>query len=385
MITFNKKNITFLLSMVISIVCLWLFVRHIEWPLLKKALMEANYWFVIPTTLLNLVVYLIRAIRWKGFLAHIKRIPVLNLLSITCIGFMANNVLPARVGEVLRPFLLYKKESIKFSTSMATVIVERIFDMLGLIIFAAVIIALLPSYSGHVHQSFSSGSAQEATAFGESVIVSLKKWTEVFAVAGVLMIIALFLIVTKPDFFKKILGKLTFFLPHTRKDKFFAFYDSFVHGLKILENKTETFRMAGYTLLIWIICGTEIYLLGFSFHMQLPFVGACLVAICLALAIALPQAPGFIGVFHIAILKSLHIFGIHTSAAQSYAIVLWMISVFPITVMGFFFLWKEGITFHEVVKLEEEIVEGKLEELEGIPKDTDATEPQIRNTPGGAS
>ncbi|MEK6738197.1 MAG: lysylphosphatidylglycerol synthase transmembrane domain-containing protein, partial [Planctomycetota bacterium] len=137
MITFNKKNITFLFSMVISIVCLWLFMRHIEWSLLKKALMEANYWFVIPTTILNLVVYLIRAIRWKGLLAHIKMIPVLNLLSITCIGFMANNVLPARVGEVLRPFLLYKRESIKFSTSMATVIVERIFDMLGLIIFAA--------------------------------------------------------------------------------------------------------------------------------------------------------------------------------------------------------------------------------------------------------
>ncbi|MEK7853058.1 MAG: lysylphosphatidylglycerol synthase transmembrane domain-containing protein [Planctomycetota bacterium] len=384
MITFNKKNITFLFSMVISIVCLWLFMRHIEWSLLKKALMEANYWFVIPTTILNLVVYLIRAIRWKGLLAHIKMIPVLNLLSITCIGFMANNVLPARVGEVLRPFLLYKRESIKFSTSMATVIVERIFDMLGLIIFAAVIIALLPDYSGHIHHSFSPVAAQETTDFGESVILSLKKWTEVFAVAGFLMIIALFLIVTKPDFFKKILAKLTFFLSHTLRDKIFAFYDSFVHGLKILENRTETFTMLGYTLLIWIICGAEIYFLGFSFHMQLPFVGACLVAICLALAIALPQAPGFIGVFHIAILKSLHIFGIHSSAAQSYAIVLWVISVFPITIMGFFFLWKEGITFHEVVKLEEEIVDGKLEELEGIPKDTDDTEPQTLHAPSDA-
>ena len=375
MITFNKKNITFLCSMVISVVCLWLFMRHIEWSLLKKALMEANYWFVIPTTILNLVVYLFRAVRWKGLLAHIKKVPVLNLLSITCIGFMANNVLPARVGEVLRPFLLYKKESVKFSTSMATVIVERIFDMLGLIIFTAVIIALLPDYSEYAHHSFSPVPAHQAAGFGGSVIQSLKKWTEVFAVVGVLMVIALFLIVTKPDFFKKILAKLTFFLSHTLKDKVFAFYDSFVHGLKILENRTETFRMMGYTLLIWIMCGAEIYCLGFSFHMQLPFVGACLVAICLALAIALPQAPGFIGVFHIAVLKSLDIFGIHSSAAQSYAIVLWVISVFPITAMGFFFLWKEGITFHDVVKLEEEIADGKLEEMEGIPKDTEIVDP----------
>ncbi|HJW87487.1 MAG TPA: lysylphosphatidylglycerol synthase transmembrane domain-containing protein [Candidatus Brocadiaceae bacterium] len=382
MITFNKKNITFLFSMVISIVCLWLFIRHIEWSLLKKALMEANYWFVIPTILLHLLVYLIRALRWKGLLSHIKMIPTLNLLSITCIGFMANNILPARVGEVLRPFLLYKKESVKFSTSVATVIVERIFDMLALIIFTAVTIALLPDYSGHIHNSFSQWPTQERTDFGESVILSLKKWTEVFAVVGVLMIIALFLIVTKPDFFKKILAKPMFFLSHTLKDKVFAFYDSFVHGLKILENRTETFWILGYSLLIWIICGAEIYTLGFSFHLQLPFLGACLVAICLALAIALPQAPGFIGVFHIAVLKSMDIFGIHTPAAQSYAIVLWLVGILPITIIGFLFLWKEGITFHEVVKLEEEIVDGKLEELEGIPKDTDATEPQILRAPG---
>ena len=98
--------------------------------------------------------------------------------------------------------------------------------------------------------------------------------------------------------------------------------------------------------------------------------GACLVAICLALAIALPQAPGYVGVFHIAVLKSLDIFGIQTTAAQSYAIVLWAISILPITLMGFFFLWREGIAFREVVKLEEEIVEGKLEEMEGITEDT---------------
>ena len=104
----------------------------------------------------------------------------------------------------------------------------------------------------------------------------------------------------------------------------------------------------------------------FSFHMHLPFMGACLVAICLALAVALPQAPGYIGVFHIAVLKSLDIFGIQTTAAQSYAIVLWAISILPSTIMGFFFLWREGIAFREVVKLEEEIVEGKLEEMEGI-------------------
>lgn len=364
---FNKKNIVFIFSIIASVVCLWLFIRSIEWSLLKNALKEANYWFVIPTLILTLLVYVIRALRWKELLSHIKPIRVINLLSVTCIGFMANNVLPARVGEVLRPFILYKKENVRFSTSFATVIVERIFDMLGLIIFTVFVIALLP-HPPEV-QTPAQISAGEAGTIKESVIPSLKKWTEVFAGVGFITVVSMFFIVTKPDFFKKILLKLCSFLPHKLKDKIIGLYDSFVYGLKILENKAQTLWILVLSLFIWVLAGAEIYLLGFSFHIHLPFVGACLVAVCLALAVALPQAPGYIGVFHIAVLKSLEIFGIHATAAQSYAIVLWAISILPSTVLGFLFLWREGIAFREVVKLEEEIAEGRLEELEGVTRD----------------
>ena len=365
---FNKKNILFILSIIASIVCTWLFIRNIEWVLLKNALRDANYWFIIPTLILTLLVYVIRAIRWRGLLSHIKSISVMNLLSVTCIGFMANNILPARVGEVLRPFILTKKEDIKFSTSFATVIVERIFDMLGLIIFTVVVIALLPHPSSS-HHTLTHVSTSQVSAINESIIPSLKKWTEVFATVGAFTVIALFLVVIKPDFFKKIVSRCCFFLPHKLKDKVLGLYESFVHGLKILEDKVQTVWIFVLSLFIWVLGGAEIYLLGFSFHMHLPFVGACLVAVCLALAVALPQAPGYIGVFHIAVLKSLHIFGIETTAAQSYAIVLWAISILPSTILGFLFLWREGIAFREVVKLEEEIAEGMLEKLEGVTRD----------------
>lgn len=363
---FSKKNILLIVSILASVVCTWLFIRSIEWALLKDALRGANYWFIIPTLILTLVVYVVRAIRWRGLLSHIKVISVMNLLSITFIGFMANNILPARVGEVLRPFILTKKENVKFSTSFATVIVERIFDMLGLIIFTVAIIALLPHPP---HHGLAYVSTSQVSAINESIIPSLKKWTEVFAVVGVFTMISLFFVVIKPDFFKNILFRCCFFLPHKIKDKVLGLYESFVYGLKILENKIQTVWILALSLFIWVLGGAEIYLLGFSFHMHLPFVGACLVAVCLALAVALPQAPGYIGVFHIAVLKSLHIFGIETSAAQSYAIILWAIGIFPSTLMGFFFLWREGIAFREVIRLEEEIAEGTLEKLEGVTRD----------------
>ena len=365
---FSKKNILLIISILASVICTWLFVRNIEWALLKNALRGANYWFIIPTFILTLVVYVARAIRWRGLLLHIKVISVMNLLSVTLIGSMANNILPARVGEVLRPFILTKKENIKFSTSFATVIVERIFDMLGLIIFTVVVIALLPHPSPSLHILVHVSTSQVST-INESIIPSLKKWTEVFAVVGVFTIAVLFLVVTRPDFFKKILFRCCFFLPHKIKDNILGLYESFVYGLKILEDKTQAIWLLSLSLFIWVLGGAEIYLLGFSFHMHLPFLGACLVAVCLALAVALPQAPGFIGVFHIAVLKSLHIFGIETTAAQSYAIVLWAISIFPSTLLGFLFLWREGIAFREVIKLEEEIAEGTLEKLEGVTRE----------------
>ncbi|OQZ01981.1 MAG: hypothetical protein B6D35_01985 [Candidatus Brocadia sp. UTAMX2] len=365
----SKKNILFIFSILISIVCTWLFIRNIEWGLLKSALLDANYWFIIPTIVLTLLVYVVRAIRWRGLLSHIKLISVLNLLSVTCIGFMANNVLPARVGEVLRPFILTKKENIKFSTSFATVIMERIFDMLGLILFTVVVIALLPHPSAPQPNTLASVSANQVGVVNESILPSLKKWTEVFAALGVITLASLFSVVMKPDFFRQLLSKFCFFLPHTLKDRILGMYESFVYGLKILEDKTQAGWAMALSIFIWILGGAEIYLLGFSFHMHLPFVAACLVAVCLALAVALPQAPGYIGVFHIAVLKSLHLFGIETTAAQSYAIVLWAISILPSTIMGFLFLWREGIAFREVVKLEGEIIEGKLEEMEEVTRE----------------
>ncbi|KKO19666.1 MAG: hypothetical protein BROFUL_01598 [Candidatus Brocadia fulgida] len=276
---------------------------------------------------------------------------------------------PRAVGEVLRPFILTKKENIKFSTSFATVIMERIFDMLGLILFTVVVIALLPHPSAPQPNTLASVSANQVGVVNESILPSLKKWTEVFAALGVITLASLFSVVMKPDFFRQLLSKFCFFLPHTLKDRILGMYESFVYGLKILEDKTQAGWAMALSIFIWILGGAEIYLLGFSFHMHLPFVAACLVAVCLALAVALPQAPGYIGVFHIAVLKSLHLFGIETTAAQSYAIVLWAISILPSTIMGFLFLWREGIAFREVVKLEGEIIEGKLEEMEGVTRE----------------
>jgi uncharacterized membrane protein YbhN (UPF0104 family) len=108
------------------------------------------------------------------------------------------------------------------------------------------------------------------------------------------------------------------------------------------------------SLIIWLFNAASIYVLCHSFGIGLSFAGACFVVVCIALAIALPQAPGFIGVFHIATQKSLDVFGIGLSSAQSFAILLWAISIVPVTVAGLLFLWREGMSFGEISHYDEE-------------------------------
>lgn len=132
-------------GVLISIVCSWLFVRKIEWSSLGVAFRDAKYIYIFPTIILIFLAYYIRTIRWEVLLSPVKKVSLLNLFSANMIGFMANNVLPARLGEVIRPVIIARKEKITVSTSFATAVVERVFDILGIIVIASLLFYFLPS------------------------------------------------------------------------------------------------------------------------------------------------------------------------------------------------------------------------------------------------
>ena len=140
----KKKKILFIAGILISIICSWLFARKIEWSQLSVALKDAEYAYIIPTIILIFVSYYFRAVRWSALIAPIKRVSVFNLFSATMIGFMANSVLPARIGEIIKPVIVARKEKIKVTTSFATVVMERIFDLLSIIVFASLLFFFLP-------------------------------------------------------------------------------------------------------------------------------------------------------------------------------------------------------------------------------------------------
>jgi len=335
----DKKKILFIAGILVSIICSWLFARKIEWSSLGEAFREAKYIYIFPTVIILFIAHYIRAIRWEVLLSPIKRVSVLNLFSANMIGFMANNVLPARLGEVIRPIMIARKEKIKVSTSLATVAIERVFDILGVIVIASLLFCFLPS---------------DNETNSQAVILQLKKWSAIMAFLGICAITTLFLLSLYPKRAGAVFEKLLFVFPHHLRDKLVNMLHSFISGLQVFDHKTKLLWAGALSIVIWLLNAASIYVLCYSFDIGLSFAGSCFVAVCLALAVALPQAPGFIGVFHIATQKSLDVFGIDLSSAQSFAILLWAINFVPITITGLLFLWREGISFGEMSHYDEE-------------------------------
>ena len=335
----DKKKILLIAGILVSIICSWLFARKIEWSSLGEAFREAKYIYIFPTVIILFISHYIRAIRWEVLLSPIKRVSVLNLFSANMIGFMANNVLPARLGEVIRPIMIARKEKIKVSTSLATVAIERVFDILGVIVIASLLFCFLPS---------------DNETNSQAVILQLKKWSAIMAFLGICAITTLFLLSLYPKRAGAVFEKLLFVFPHHLRDKLVNMLQSFISGLQVFDHKTKLLWAGALSIVIWLLNAASIYVLCYSFDIGLSFAGSCFVAVCLALAVALPQAPGFIGVFHIATQKSLDVFGIDLSSAQSFAILLWAINFVPITITGLLFLWREGISFGEMSHYDEE-------------------------------
>jgi len=247
--------------------------------------------------------------------------------------------LPARLGEIIRPVMIARKEKIGVSTSFATIAIERVFDILGIIVIASLLFCFLPS---------------DSQANSQAVIHQLKKWSAIMAFFGICTIAILFLLSLYPKKAGAVFEKLLFVFPHHLRDKLVNLLHSFISGLQVFDHKIKLLWVGVLSLIIWLLNAASIYVLCYSFDIGLSYAGACFVTVCIALAVALPQAPGFIGVFHIATQKSLDVFGVGLSSAQSFAILLWAVSVIPVTVAGLLFLWREGISFGEISHYDEE-------------------------------
>src|SRR5215210_9317734 len=164
------KKWQFWLGVLISIVFIWLALRGLRLDQFWDSVKQANYIWVLPGIGVYFIGVWVRAWRWHYLLGPIKKIPTQTMFPITTIGYMGNNIYPARAGEVLRAVILKRKEGVSVSASLATIIVERIFDGVVMLAFVFVNLSELAKLTG---SSGFVGNIQQVAVIGTGVFLGV--------------------------------------------------------------------------------------------------------------------------------------------------------------------------------------------------------------------
>ena len=318
------------LSIAISAVFLGFAVRGVDWNQAATALGSAHYLYAPLMFAITVWSLYIRAQRWRVLLRPVGTPAMRTLVTATNIGFMANMVLPLRIGEVIRPVLVSRKENEPLSGILATVVLERIFDMFTILFlfgFSASVVAV----SGEVRQ-WGYGLLTLAVVIGAAVAVI--RWQEAFA-------LRLLALVLRP-------------LPARFAEPADHFFRGFVQALEILDSPLTFLQLLGWSLYLWLVI-SSIYLCGLvAFDIPAPWiVGAVVVTAITAIAVSAPSAPGYIGAFQVGCTLSLAIFGVSKSDAFAYSIVLHVTQFAGVIAAGLYSLAREGLTLRQVEEVSE--------------------------------
>jgi uncharacterized protein (TIRG00374 family) len=318
-------------GIIVSSVFLYLAFRKMDMNLLWLALGEVDYRYIIPVIFLTYISIGFRSARWLELLKPIKKVSFYSSFLATSIGFMALFLLPARLGDIIRPYLLGSREGFSRSSALGTVVVERLIDVFTVILLLSVVLITI-----------------EFSAENET-------YREKLIIAGYLFLTIFFLILLLLIFIKKStklavrgISLVLSPLPKVFSRKLIDLLQAFAMGVVMIRGVKSWVIFLIYTGLIWFTGAIGIKLITLAFGMDLPSLAPLFILVLIVLGVSIPAAPGYIGTFHAAGLLGLLFFGVQREKALSCAIVIHLSNGIPLVVLGLFLMWLEGIKMKDV-------------------------------------
>jgi uncharacterized membrane protein YbhN (UPF0104 family) len=308
----------------ISLLCVILTVRGLELNRVVDALAGARYWLLIPALALYFAGVWVRSVRWRYLLAPVASLTATRLFPVVVIGYMANDVLPLRLGEVARCYVLRRQEGVPQSAALGTVLVERVMDGLTMLAFMGVTLPLLP---------FSAALYQLMGAAGALFL----------GVTGALVVFA-----SRPALALRVLGAALRPLPSGAATRIHTLATSFLGGLGSLGGAGATLRIFALSCGAWLLEAGMYFVLMFAFAFEPSALLAMLTTAVANLGTLVPSSPGYVGVFDFIGRSVLAQFGVPSEAALAYVLVVHAALVVPVTLLGFFYAWRAGVSLREV-------------------------------------
>ncbi|HNE83985.1 MAG TPA: lysylphosphatidylglycerol synthase transmembrane domain-containing protein [bacterium] len=297
-----KKVLFLLLNVLVSVFFVWLATRGIDWTQLGSSLTSISLTLVIFSVIINQFSLWLRAWRWKFLLAPLKDVPTLSLFSNVSIGFMINNILPFRLGEIARGYILKKEHQISFTASMATVVVERVIDVISLLTVFGVLVIIFP--------------------FPEWI----KTAGMVVGAIDLAAIIFMILLVKNTEATCRLVQSMISVFPDSLKQRVDRLLRSFVSGITFTHALGTTVVIAMLSFLIWAVYTVSIWIMFKACNAPelatLDLIDATIVMTFSSFAVMIPAAPGYVGTFHEVVKQSLMMFRVDREVALGFAIVI---------------------------------------------------------------
>jgi uncharacterized protein (TIRG00374 family) len=319
------KQWRFWLGILISLVCLILVLWRIDYREVLNALAQANYAWLIPAALPLAATIACKVFRWQLlFPGDHSRIRRSKLLSALMISYALNTILPARLGEVARAYVIGESENLSKSLAFSTIVVEKVLDVLTLLLF---LVLLLP-------------------------FVPLPSWIQQSALVMAPVFICLFAVILALAYQRKgTLAVVRFFVervPRLDAERLLAPLDSALSGFDALGSLRSNLLLWGWSIAVWATSGLFMLLVMFAFHIDAPPAAAFLLLCVTSLGMTVPSSPGYIGVYHWLVVSTLQIFGVERELALSFAFAVHALTFVPLTLIGIFYMIRENYSLQMI-------------------------------------
>lgn len=308
---------------------LWLALRHVDLGSVASSLRDANKWLAIPFLLSLALFYWLKAVRWAHLLRPTRVIAAGDLVPAMMIGFAGNNVLPIRLGELLRIYALSREQDLAKSTILGTVVLERVFDLLSMLVLIA--------------------AAMFATDTDSTEFEAARTF---MLVAAFLAVTMTYLIVAAPSPLVRIVNPLFGWVPPRIRDNVQTKLSLLRLGFAVLTRSPGhvLFKISLNSLVQWALLAFCIYLAITAFDVDASLPIAVLILGLVVAGISLPGAPGFVGTVEYCFVLGLGLVGVGANLALSIGIYYHALTFMSVTLSGAFFLRRLNTSFRKIAK-----------------------------------
>lgn len=326
----KNKRLSILVSTTVSVVLLVVIVFGLDWELVIKHLRRVELSYIPVFIVLLFAANWVRAIRWNLLILGEKSLSTTKLFEAVMVGFLATFLLPLRAGEFIRPWILSRWQPVSFSTGLASVVIERVFDMIALLSLLGLCLTQMESVP-------------------PIVIVGTKILGAIGFIILVVMIIAYFRLAFIVALVRKSLELVLDENHEDKQEKLLKMVEDFVGGLKAISSFKELILVIFWSFMLWILISVLYQMTLWAFGVGSSLWTGITVCIIIGFAIAAPSSPGFIGTFQFGCVVALS--GVYTyprEFAIAYSVVAHAVQFVFIVATGFIILYIEGMGFNQL-------------------------------------